>query len=172
MRWLSHSLAPRTDSAAGGAAMSQESVLLPAMDSMGSEEPRFVLAPCDHCFDPAIPAGHPGAFEQRGAKPRRTISVGVEKNENASTGPNTLSGEADIAFQYPLFDHPGAMDANRFQDPRRIVRRNFLRYPPKQHRHRLHFAVAFDNRQNGRQAQSLRNRSTRCGAASRGSGWS
>ena len=132
----------------------------------GSEEPRFVLALRDHYFDPTIRAGRPSALEQRGAKPRRTISVGVEKNQNASAGADTPSGKADVAFQYALFDHPGAMDANRFQDPRRIGRCNFLRYPPKQHRHRLHFAVAFDNRQNGRQAQALRNRSTRCGAAS------
>ena len=34
------------------------------------------------------------------------------------------------------------MDVNRFQDPRRLGRCNFLRYPPKHHRHRLHFAVA------------------------------
>ena len=116
MRRLSHSLAPRTDSAAGGAAMSQESVLLPAMDSMEARNHASYSHLRDHCFDPAIPAGHPGAFEQRGAKPRRTISVGVEENQNASAGADTLSGEADVAFQYTVFDHFGAMDANRFQE--------------------------------------------------------
>ena len=139
----------------------------PARDGLyGSEEPRFVLALRDHYFDPTIRAGRPSAFEQRGPKPRRTISVGVKENQNASAGADTLSGKADVAFQYTVFDHFGAMDANRFQDAGRIAGCNFQRNPSKQHRHRLHFAVAFDNRQNGRQAQSLRNRSTRCGAAS------
>ena len=132
----------------------------------GSEEPRFLLALRDHYFDPTIRAGGPSALKQRGAKPRRTISLGVEDNQDASAGADTLSGKADVVFQYTVLDHPGAMDANRFQDPRRTAGCNFQRNPSKQHRHRLHFAVAFDNRQNRRQAQALRNRSTRCGAAS------
>ena len=65
-------------------------------------------------------------------------------------------------------------DADGLQDCRRTDRGEFLHDPAEQHRYRLDFAVAFDDRHDGRQDQALGNRSTRCDAdtSEAGCSWS